>query len=508
MIDGFQPEKNLKERNPERIEDSVWRPGILQPFEASVAAGMSTKLLKKSIRTTGGVRITGKRDRFNTPFNQASPEERIRRFTAGRILARLLERIAPEADPHSITKTALVHGRRIVHVDEKYLEQDLVTLATTEADGLITDMKGVPLMVAAADCAPVGVYDDECKAIGLFHSGWKSTAQQIVSRGIEAMKQHYGSRPEALRIFIGPYSGANMYEVGGDVYEQFRAIKTANGAPYYTEDELHSIFKPNPDPVKSGKYFFDNGAAIRLSAMKAGVPEDHIEVSQHATMEEPEIFSSERIEGVEERDSNVTLMVLCSHEQYRAINGKNYPLVKVGTLGAPIDEQLMLKGCGFYIDYAQSPTLQELYEKIRDAIQGMTSEQEILGAVKDAVNVLFKISDKRSVERFDTAQRKKDGLLISVESFANAGCGFCSHCSVVGALMIEKLRNERILSGAAAIEDAYWSNEFVAGGHMWLRYQSASGETTVIDISQNFMGTEREYVALLQSIKEKDLLDF
>ncbi|MBI4262500.1 polyphenol oxidase family protein [Candidatus Uhrbacteria bacterium] len=508
MIEGLTPEQNKREMNPERIEEGVWRPGILQPFEASVGAGMSTKLLKEAIGTTGGVRITGKRDRFNTPFDQATPEERLRRFTAGRILARLLERIAPEVDPHKITKTALVHERRIVHVDEQYLKQDLRTLANTEADGLITSMKGVPLMVAAADCAPVGVYDDARKAIGVFHSGWKSTAQQIVPRGIDAMHRQFGSSPDGLHVFIGPYSGANIYEVGSDVYDQFRGMKTADDAPYYTENELQSIFKPHTDPAKSGKYFFDNGAAIRLSVIKAGVPEDHIELSQHATMEEPQIFSSERIEGADKRDSNVTLMVLRSDERYRAINGKRYPLIKIGEFGAPIDQQLMLREAGFYIDYVQSPALQELYAKIRLAVQEMKSEQEILGEVKNIVHALFAISDKRSVERFDAQQRKKDGPLINIETFAAAGCGYCSHCSVVGALMIEKLKEEGILSGAVAIEDAYWSNEFVARGHMWVHYKDESGAITVVDIAQNFIGTEQEYASLLLTLKEEDLLDF
>ena len=46
-------------------------------------------------------------------------------------------------------------------------------------DGLVTDVKNIPLITFYADCVPLYFYDKSKKIIGLAHSGWKGTVNNI-----------------------------------------------------------------------------------------------------------------------------------------------------------------------------------------------------------------------------------------------------------------------------------------------------------------------------------------
>ena len=48
-----------------------------------------------------------------------------------------------------------------------------------EADGLITNVPGVPLAVFSADCIPILLHDPVCRAVAGCHAGWRGTAMGI-----------------------------------------------------------------------------------------------------------------------------------------------------------------------------------------------------------------------------------------------------------------------------------------------------------------------------------------
>jgi len=303
----FESENEIEVQR-EEIENGVWRPSIFKEFDNSLGVGASTKELKRIIkRSDAKIRITGKKERFDEQFSKQDEETRKTKIGAGRILINFLKRIAPEVDPHNIEKTAIEHGDKVIVIDEEHLKKDKKERAKTMADGMITNLRGIPLMVAAADCAPIGIYDPENQAIGVFHSGWRGTLRQIASKGIEKMAKSYGSRPEQLLVAVGPYAGGNEFEVDEKVYNEFHNALNEDKSPVYTEDEIQSFFKK-----KEGHYFLDIGQAIKSSLIKAGIPRQNIQVSRYSTMSEEgnQFFSSERIEGKEERDSFALMMVL------------------------------------------------------------------------------------------------------------------------------------------------------------------------------------------------------
>jgi len=306
-----EKEKETIEINKETIKDGVWRPSVFEQFGDSLGVGASTKELKRIInRENARIRVTAKQDRFDKSFSEESSETRENKIGAGRIIVNLLKRIASEADPHDIQKTALEHSNNIITVDQEHLNKKKEKRARILADGMITNLKKIPLMVSGADCAPVGIYDSQHQAIGVFHSGWRGTLKQISRKGIEAMSKNYDSKAEELLAVVGPRADGERFEVDEKVRKEFLNAKNQENKPIYTSEEVETFFRTNPD--KPGFYFLDTGLAIKTSLIKAGVPEEHIQLSQYSTMSQKgnQLFSSERIEGREARDSFAFIMTL------------------------------------------------------------------------------------------------------------------------------------------------------------------------------------------------------
>jgi purine-nucleoside/S-methyl-5'-thioadenosine phosphorylase / adenosine deaminase len=83
-----------------------------------------------------------------------------------------------------------------------------------DADALLTDDRGIVLLVATADCVPVVIEGERSTA--MIHAGWRGMAQGVVAAGVEAMRDA-GDRP--LRAAIGPSIGPCCYEVGPEVLD-------------------------------------------------------------------------------------------------------------------------------------------------------------------------------------------------------------------------------------------------------------------------------------------------
>lgn len=96
-----------------------------------------------------------------------------------------------------------VHGENI-HRVESPVEQDYII---DDTDALITDVKGVGLMIGHADCQAVLLHDAVHQAIGAVHSGWRGNVANILATTIEAMTEQFGSKPENLHVAIGPSLG-------------------------------------------------------------------------------------------------------------------------------------------------------------------------------------------------------------------------------------------------------------------------------------------------------------
>ena len=72
------------------------------------------------------------------------------------------------------------------------------------ADGLVTRLENVGMILPLADCLGVVVYDVRQKVLGLLHSGRHNVEQDGPKKFIEYFKNNFSSNPEDLKIYFSP----------------------------------------------------------------------------------------------------------------------------------------------------------------------------------------------------------------------------------------------------------------------------------------------------------------
>lgn len=156
-----------------------------------------------------------------------------------------------------------------------------------DGDGLITDVPEVPILIQVADCLPILFFDPIHQAAGLAHAGWRGTVAGIAAKTLQAMKEAFGSRPEDVRVVLGPAIGPCCYEVGGDVHQAFTKAFSW-GAEVLT-------------PSRQGHWMLDIPGANARQLLEAGIGEGHLTRSGLCTVEHIDRFFSHRAEGSEGR---------------------------------------------------------------------------------------------------------------------------------------------------------------------------------------------------------------
>ncbi len=157
----------------------------------------------------------------------------------------------------------------------------------TDVDGLITNVRNLPLVTFYADCIPLYFVDPVHRAIGLSHSGWRGTVNRMGAVTLEAMEASYGTKPSEVLACIGPGICRDCYEVGADVAEEFLA---AFGEEILSDTEQSPMLEKKSD----GKFQLDLWEANRRVLLEAGVKEEHLAVTDICTCCNPEILFSHR----------------------------------------------------------------------------------------------------------------------------------------------------------------------------------------------------------------------
>lgn len=150
-----------------------------------------------------------------------------------------------------------------------------------ECDALVTNTPGVTLLVFTADCTPLLFHDPVTGAVGAAHAGWRGTAQNIGAKTVEAMVKHFGSKPEDIRVAIGPNLAQCHFETDLDVPSAMIAA--------FGEEVLPLIQQ------KGEKYFPDLKLINAMALRRAGVRQ--IVISECCTWCESDRFWSHRVTG-------------------------------------------------------------------------------------------------------------------------------------------------------------------------------------------------------------------
>lgn len=122
-----------------------------------------------------------------------------------------------DVDRDKIYSVTQVHGTDIEIIED----QNRKSICNNQKDGLITNKKGIVLSTYHADCVPIYFYDKKIKVIGLAHSGWKGTLNNISKEMISKFKEKFNSNLDDIMVAIGPSIGPCCYEIGQDVEKLF-----------------------------------------------------------------------------------------------------------------------------------------------------------------------------------------------------------------------------------------------------------------------------------------------
>ena len=152
--------------------------------------------------------------------------------------------------------------------------------AISPTDAMVTNVKGIVLMVLLADCVPVLLYDPAAHVVGVAHAGWRGTLEGVTANTIGVMKDSFRCSPFDVVTGIGPSIGPCCYEVGPEVIEKVKAVSA----------DPDAVLRPS----REGRAYFDLWHAAELQLLQAGIPQSNIEVAGVCTKCNSELFFSER----------------------------------------------------------------------------------------------------------------------------------------------------------------------------------------------------------------------
>lgn len=124
-----------------------------------------------------------------------------------------------DIDINKVYQANQIHSSNI----ETVLENDEINNNKFDnVDGLLTNVKGVTLLIKVADCQGIFLYDPIKEVIGNIHSGWKGTADKIIIKAIDKMILEYGSNLTDILVCINPCIQSCHFEIEEDVLNIFR----------------------------------------------------------------------------------------------------------------------------------------------------------------------------------------------------------------------------------------------------------------------------------------------
>jgi YfiH family protein len=129
--------------------------------------------------------------------------------------------------------------------------------ALQQGDAIITNTRGLLLLMRFADCVPILLADPVKQVIGIAHAGWQGTVKEVAFHAARAMEKKFQSNPSDIFAGIGPSIGPDHYVVGEDVIERVKSVFHAH---------VEDILIKDADGVK-----LDLWKANAISLRRAGV---------------------------------------------------------------------------------------------------------------------------------------------------------------------------------------------------------------------------------------------
>ncbi len=201
----------------------------------------------------------------------SDPDETVRRNR---------RRLAEELNVPRVLSLKQVHGDTVLCWDRGQAPD-----SPPEADAVVTDRKGVLLMIRTADCQAVLLLDPVKQVVANIHSGWRGSVANIIGKTLDVMADRYGCDPADILAGIGPSLGPCCAEFVN------------------YESELPPEFWPYRDKHRH----FDFWQISRNQLESAGVKPESIRVSGWCTAcpDNKDLFFSYRRDKLTGRLANV-----------------------------------------------------------------------------------------------------------------------------------------------------------------------------------------------------------
>lgn len=182
-------------------------------------------------------------------------------------------------------RSILLHDLKIPNAPQ-WLEQTHSTetillpnsIKIPKADASYTLEKNIVCAVMTADCLPLLITDEKGGCVAAIHAGWRGLCDGI----IEATIKKLPAEAESLLVWMGPAIGADVYEIGKEVYDAYTAI----------DEDTKEAFTPTTE----GHWLFDIYQLAKLKLNKIGIKK--IYGGEHCTFSEEDNFFSYRRDNV------------------------------------------------------------------------------------------------------------------------------------------------------------------------------------------------------------------
>ena len=203
-------------------------------------------------------------------------------------------------DANHIIMPHQTHGveSRIIGEEFANLPDGVKKMLLEGVDAVMTNIPGMCIGVSTADCIPVLLYDEEHHAAAAIHAGWRGTQARIVHKAVQEMRMAYQTDPTKLKAVIGPGISLDNFEVGDEVYADFK--QAAFDMSAIAEERI----KRNPnadDPAKAfeRKWHINLPLANIQMLTHNGVDEANIINTGICTFDNADNYFSARRLGIE-----------------------------------------------------------------------------------------------------------------------------------------------------------------------------------------------------------------
>ena len=161
------------------------------------------------------------------------------------------------------------------------------TNLTPKADGSFTQQQHLICTVKTADCLPILITNKPGDFVAAIHAGWRGLAKGIIANFFTQIKM-LNLNCQDLLFWLGPAIGPQVFEVGEDVLEQFRALNTD-----LYKDAFNKIINKNNI---NNKYLANIYKIAQIALAQFNINNNQIFSENWCTYSQAELFYSYRRE--------------------------------------------------------------------------------------------------------------------------------------------------------------------------------------------------------------------